>query len=251
VELGLKDKVAIVTGSSRGLGKATAASLLTEGAKVVISGRDPDQLEEAQTDLARLGPVSASVVDFTTAEGCEAAVKAAVEAFGTVDILVNNVGGADRDDTDEVWHEAYDRNLMAAVRMCRLVVPVMQTKQSGVIIHVASIWGRESGGGIQYNAVKAAMISHAKNLALQLAPFGIRVNSVCPGSIRFPGGGWDRRAVADPEGMDLFVKENIAMGRFGRAEEVGDVIAFLCSDRASWVTGAALNIDGGQTRSNI
>ena len=141
--------------------------------------------------------------------------------------------------------------MMAAVRACRLAVPEMRAAGGGSIVHIASIWGREAGGLPTYNAVKAAMISHAKQLALQLAPDNIRVNSVAPGSISFPGGGWWRRTEADPEGMAQFVRQNIASGRFGRPEEVADVVVFLCSDRASWVTGACINVNGGQTRSNI
>jgi 3-oxoacyl-[acyl-carrier protein] reductase len=146
---------------------------------------------------------------------------------------------------------AFHANIEAAVRATRAAVPHMRAQSGGAILHVASIFGREAGGSLPYNAMKAAMISHAKNSALALAADNIRVNSIAPGSIRFPGGSWDRRVEADPDGMARFVEQNIAMGRFGTVEEIASVAAFLCSPRASWITGACLNVDGGQTKSNI
>jgi len=150
--------------------------------------------------------------------------------------------------SDAEWQTAIDQTLYPAIRMSRLVVPHMRQAGSGVILMIASIWGRESGGRMTYNAVKAAEISLAKSMAQQLAKDRIRVNSVAPGSIAFEGGTWWTRQQQDPEGMAAFVASEIPMGRFGKAEEVGDVVAFLASPRASWITGACVPVDGGQSR---
>jgi 3-oxoacyl-[acyl-carrier protein] reductase len=127
----------------------------------------------------------------------------------------------------------------------------MKQRGGGVIIMIASIYGREAGGRMTYNAVKAAEISLAKALAQQLAPANIRVNSVAPGSIMFPGGSWHKRQQADPAFIADMIKRELPFGRFGRAEEVGSVVAFLASTRASWVSGASIVVDGCQSRSNI
>jgi 3-oxoacyl-[acyl-carrier protein] reductase len=127
----------------------------------------------------------------------------------------------------------------------------MRTRGGGVILMIASIWGRESGGRMTYNAVKAAEISLAKALAQQLASDNIRVNSIAPGSILFEGGSWHQRQQADPEGIAAFVARDLPFGRFGRDDEVGDAIAYLASGRASWISGACIPVDGCQSRSNI
>jgi 3-oxoacyl-[acyl-carrier protein] reductase len=135
--------------------------------------------------------------------------------------------------------------------MSRLAVPEMRRGGSGVILMIASIWGRESGGRMTYNAVKAAEISLAKSLAQQLARDNIRVNSVAPGSILFPGGSWEKRQRDDPAGIADFIMRELPFGRFVRAEEVAAVVAFLASVRASWISGASITVDGCQSRSQI
>ena len=152
---------------------------------------------------------------------------------------------------DAEWQEAFDQTLFPAIRASRLAVPHMRRRGGGAIVMIASIWGRESGGRMTYNAVKAAEISLAKAMAQQLARDNIRVNSVAPGSIRFPGGSWDRRVQDDPDGMAEFVRRELPFGRFGRPEEVGAVVAFLVSPRASWISGASVPVDGCQSRSLI
>src|SRR5690349_19683878 len=253
MDLGLTGKVAIVTGSSRGLGFACARALVEEGCLVTICARGKDRLDAAARELGK--NVLPIVADVSQASGIECVVNGTVETFGGLDILVNNVGlarGATIVDTsDEEWMEAFDQTLFPAIRTSRLAVPHMRRRGGGSIVMIASIWGRESGGRMTYNAVKAAEISLAKSMAQQLARDNIRVNSVAPGSIRFPGGSWDRRVQDDPEGMAEFVKQELPFGRFGRPEEVGAVVAFLVSPRASWISGASVPVDGCQSRSQI
>jgi 3-oxoacyl-[acyl-carrier protein] reductase len=261
MDLELTNKIAIVTGSSRGLGLASATALLREGCRVTLCARGAERLRDTAAQLtASICPeaperVLAVAADLATPAGVEAVVAGTVAAFGGVDILVNNVGLARGsgivDTSDAEWAEAFDQTLLPAVRASRLAVPHMRRRGGGAIIMIASIWGRESGGRMTYNAVKAAEISLAKSMAQQLARDNIRVNSVAPGSISFPGGSWHRRQQEDPDGIADFVRRELPFGRFGRAEEVGSVVAFLASARASWISGACLPVDGCQSRSII
>ena len=261
MDLQLTDKVAIVTGSSKGLGLATARALVEEGCRVTICARGDAALATAREELEALagangrGRVLAVQADVSAAEGVETVVDRTVTTFGGLDILVNNVGVAKGagivDTSDAEWQAAFDQTLFPAVRASRLAVPLMRKRGGGAIVMIASIWGRESGGRMTYNAVKAAEISLAKAMAQQLAKDNIRVNSVAPGSIRFPGGSWDRRVQDEPEAMAAFVRNELPFGRFGRPEEVGAVVAFLVSAKAGWISGASVTVDGCQSRSLI
>ncbi|HXK33273.1 MAG TPA: SDR family oxidoreductase [Dehalococcoidia bacterium] len=251
MDLELRGKAALITGASRGIGRAIALAFAREGCDVALVARGEEALQAAQAECAALGVRAVPIIaDVTVAADIERMVAETAQRLGRIDILVNNAGGSFPDD-DDGWTNAYRANIEAAVRATRATVPHMREQGGGAVVHIASIWGREAGGGLPYNAMKAAMISHAKNSALALAKDNIRVNSVAPGSIQFPGGSWDRRVQADPEGMARFVEQHIAMGRFGRPEEVADLVVYLCSARASWITGACINVDGGQTKSNI
>jgi 3-oxoacyl-[acyl-carrier protein] reductase len=259
VDLQLNGKVAVITGSSRGLGLASAEALAAEGASVTLCARGAERLEEAarlvRRAATRKDAVLAVQADLATGEGIDDVVAKTVAKFGGLDILVNNVGlgrGAGLLDTpDAVWQEAFDHTLYPAIRASRAAVPHMRARGAGVILLITSIYGREAGGRMTYNAVKAAEISLGKSLARELARDNIRVNSVAPGSILFPGGSWHARQQADPEGIADFVRRELPFGRFGTAEEVGRVVAFLASPCASWVSGASIPVDGCQGRSNI
>ena len=256
MDLGLVNKTALVTGASRGIGRAIALSLAGEGARVVMCARGGDALEAAVRDArARGGSEDAALgvtADVTTGEGVATLIDGGLGRYGGIDIVVNNVGGSGARDiaaTDEDdLKSILDRNLFPALRVSRAALPHLRARGGGVIVMIASIYGREAGGGPSYNVAKAAEISLAKAMARDLAAQSIRVLSVAPGSVLFPGGGWDRRQQADPAGIAAFVAREIPSGRFGRPEEIGDVVAFLCSPRAGWITGACVPVDGGQSR---
>jgi 3-oxoacyl-[acyl-carrier protein] reductase len=257
MNLELDRKIALVTGSSRGLGLASAMALAKEGCRVTLCARGAERLEEAAGEVREAcgapDRIHTVLADVATPDGACAVVSGTVEHFGGLDILVNNVGLARGADllatTDADWQEAFDQTLFPAVRVSRAAVPHMRARGGGVILMIASIFGRETGGRMTYNAVKAAEISLAKSLAQQLAADNIRVNSLAPGSILFPGGSWWKRQQSDPAGIAAFVTRELPFGRFGSADEVGNVVAFLASPRASWIAGASIVVDGCQSRS--
>jgi 3-oxoacyl-[acyl-carrier protein] reductase len=252
LELGLTGKRALVTGSSRGIGYAIAEGLVAEGVRVALTARTTADVAAAADRLReRGGDVVALAGDLTVAADVERVVREAAEAFGGLDILVNNVGGGIGGNTDEGWQYTFDVNLNAAVRASRAATPLMQAQRSGVILIISSVSGWQVGGSPQYNAAKAAEIMYARSLAKDLGPENIRVNAVSPGSIMFEGGGWARRKERDPQGIATFIANDMPLGRFGTPEEIANVCVFLCSDRASLVTGANIAVDGCQLKPSI
>ena len=256
MDLGLSNHVAMISGASRGIGRAIALGLAAEGCRLSLCARGREQLEATAQEARAAGvEVLATALDVTREVEARRWVKATQQQFGGIDILINNVGGSrpggNLNASRQDWQAGFALNFFSALDLCQLVVPVMEERQAGCVINIASIYGREWGGPMTYNAAKAAMISLSKEMARTLAPKGIRVNSVAPGSILFPGGSWEQRQKENPEGIAAFVKAELPAGRFGKPEEVADVVVFLASERAQWVSGACITVDGCQSRSLI
>jgi NAD(P)-dependent dehydrogenase (short-subunit alcohol dehydrogenase family) len=261
MDLKLDGKVALITASSAGLGKAIAMEFAKEGAKVSIGARSKDKLLEARDDLAALGGEVLDVqTDVTKPNDIVNAVKKTVKTFGKIDVLVNNAGeawfGHGVDTSDEEWTYSLEVNLLSAVRFTREVVPHMRKQGGGRIINIASVSGHTMLGGLaDYQASKAGMLAYSKTMAIDLAPDNILVNCVCPALIHTPL--WDRLADSmipsvgktRKQVFKNLAKQVLMLDRFGTPEEVSGIVVFLASERASFVTGAAWDVDGGFTKS--
>jgi 3-oxoacyl-[acyl-carrier protein] reductase len=253
MDLGLHSKGVIVTGASKGIGRAIALEFAREGARVAICARGAAALENTRAEIAALGgTVFAASCDVGDAAALQGFLSAAHGALGRVDVLVNNPSGFGVSDDEAGWAASVNVDILAAVRATKAVVPWMEQVGGGAVIHISSISGLEASlpGVAAYAAAKAALISHAKSMAMELAPKGIRVNCVAPGSIDFPDGFWDGIHKGNPAFYDMVVG-SIPFGRMGRPEEVANAVLFLASAKASWVAGALLAVDGVQHKGNL
>jgi 3-oxoacyl-[acyl-carrier protein] reductase len=258
MDFGIKGRVALVTGGSRGLGRQAALSLAGEGVNVAICGRSQETLDRAVAEISSLGVSSLGVAaDISDPSAIGPLHDQVVETLGPIDILVNNVGGS-RSRSDilgtslEEFQGTFDINLFGGFQLMKLAIGRMREQHWGRIINIASIWGREHGGNISYMSAKAALIAATKSSAVSLAKDGVLVNSIAPGSIAHPGGSWERfQRENTPEAVQEFIERNLPMGRFGWPEPVGDLVAFLASERAGLITGACIVVDGGQSYSMI
>ena len=247
MQFDFKGKRVVVCGGSRGIGRSIAETFARDGAAVAICARGKAGLDEASAALGRHGgKVHAGVCDLADGEQVKAYVKAAGDALGGIDVLINNASGFGHTDDEAGWAAGLNIDVMATVRASHVAIPFMEAAGGGSIINISSISGfAASVRSAPYAAVKAAINNYTASQALALAPKKIRVNAIAPGSIEFPGGIWEQRKTQNPPLYNATLK-SIPWGRMGHAEEIAAVAAFLASDLASWVTGQTLMVDGGQ-----
>ncbi|MCO5121571.1 MAG: SDR family oxidoreductase [Burkholderiaceae bacterium] len=238
----------VVTGASRGIGRAIALGFAAEGASVSICARGEEALRAVAAELAeRSGrPAHAACCDLAQPQSIADYIGAAAAALGGIDVLVNNASGFGRSDDEAGWAASIEIDLLGTVRACRAALPHLTVRPGASILHVSSISGlAPSVRTPAYGAVKAALIQYTRTQAAQLAGQRIRVNCIAPGSIEFPGGVWDQARRQQPE-LYARTRGSIPFGRMGTAEEVASVALFLASDDARWVTGQTIAVDGGQ-----
>ncbi len=252
MELQLKNKVAIVTGGSQGIGRATALRLAEEGASVVIAARGRELLDQVALEIrAAGGSVAAVQADVSRAEDCARLVAEAVGAFGRLDILVNNAGtsatGEFESVTDDIWQADFELKLFAAIRLARLAIPHLKQQGGGRIVNITNTGAKQPRAkSMPTTVTRAAGLAFTKALSKEFAPHQILVNTICIGLVR--AGQHERKAAKAGVALEQYyakLAKDIPLGRVGRAEEVADAIAFLASEAASYITGTSINLDGG------
>jgi 3-oxoacyl-[acyl-carrier protein] reductase len=257
MELGLKNKIVFVAGSSSGIGLSIAGHFLQEGAKVVITGRNPEQLEVAYNHLKDKHPheIIQIQADLSKENEIKRAIGICVEHFGRIDIAIANIGSGKEvkalDFDEESLRGSFEKNLLGSLLLTKHVSLKMIEQKSGVIILISSIVSLEDiePAPIAYSAHKAALNAAAKQFSRQLGASGIRVNAIIPGNIFFPGGTWERRFQDDPHGTKGYIDSEVPLKVLGKPEDVANLALFLASDKASFITGSMVVVDGGQTRS--
>jgi len=254
MDLGIKDKLALVTGAGRSIGKGIAVNLAREGARVAVVARTKEDIDKVVDEMGgKEAGHYAAVVDLVEKNGPAKLIKDLKENFGDPEIIVHNLGGtADVREpfcSIEEWQKVYRINLEIGIELNLAYIPTMQNKKWGRVCHVSSISAMENQGPITYCSMKAALTAYTRSFGRLLAPDGIIMTSVLPGAIFDKGNPWDKDMQARPEHVEKYLKERMAIQRFGTLDEVGTVVAFLCSKHASFCVGSVVPVDGGQGRS--
>jgi 3-oxoacyl-[acyl-carrier protein] reductase len=257
VNLSLQNRVALVAGSSRGIGKAIAAAFLREGCRICITGRSEAPLSQTLAEFeAQFGKDRAISFcgDLTAPSTISEALRKTHELWSRLDVVVANLGSGSGKPGWQIesseWERLFRLNFWGSVKVAQAAIPLLAENQHGALLFIASITGVEATHApLPYSAAKAALINYSKNLASQLSKLGIRVNSIAPGNILFPGGSWERHLEKDKNKVMQMIDSNVPLARFGEPSEIADLAVFLCSDAATFITGACFKADGGQTRS--
>lgn len=249
MDLQLKDKTVLITGSSKGIGFTVAKTLAAEGCNVGICARNADEVNAAAENLRSMGvKAHGEVVDITDSASLENWIKNCAEALGGIDGFVSNVSAGGADAEESGWRANFEADMMASVKAVNAVKPYLEKSSCGAIVYISSTAALEAfAGAVPYGAVKAGMLNYFGNLAQDLAPLGIRVNSVSPGPVFFEGGAWDQIKAAMPEVYEAN-RAAIPLGRMGKPEEIAVQIAMLLSPVSGFTTGTNVVIDGGFTK---